>query len=479
MKKEFEEEVMIMYDNDNYNQNQNEEQYGTSVQVGEVDQSVARVDVQPTRGVYSDIYPEDFYRSNVPKPSTIKEKRSKKPRNGIFRKVAMAMVLGIIFGGFAGVAFHSVDRIDSYLNPQTIPNEVIEQFETVEVVENIRNVSNGILDVTEVVNEVMPSVVAINTGTTVSGSFFGQKYEEVQESSGSGIIIGENEEELLIATNYHVIADATYIHVNFIDEESVEGQVKGSDAIMDLAIVSIPLSQIKMSTLNIISIAELGDSEALEVGEPAIAIGNALGYGQSVTTGVISALNRPLEMQSLANSNETTTNVLIQTDAAINMGNSGGALLNMQGQVIGINSNKIGGSLVEGMGYAIPISQAKPILDELMVKETRVKVPTNEQGFIGINGFQVTGDVSEAYNLPDGLYLKVITEGSAADQAGLVVGDILSKFDGDTIYSMEDLMEKIQYYRAGETVTLTVQKLQRQGYAEEEIQIVLGGKPVQ
>lgn len=468
-----------MYENDNYNQM--DEQNQTPIQVTNYNRTVSNEVTQQTRGVYSDIYPEDFYKNNFGQPTktNIKEKPGKKRFKTVFGKVALAMVLGIVFGGFAGVAFLSVESIEAYLNPQPIPNEVMEKMETVEVIENISNVSYGILDVTDVVNEVMPSVVAINTSLTISGSFFGQQYEEVEESAGSGIIIGENEDELLIATNYHVIADATYISVNFIDDENVEGQIKGSDVMMDLAIISIPLSQIKDSTLNIITIAELGDSEALEVGEPAIAIGNALGYGQSVTTGVISALNRPLEMQSLANENETTTNVLIQTDAAINLGNSGGALLNMQGQVIGINSNKIGGSLVEGMGYAIPISQAKPILDALMVKETRFKVSVDEQGFIGINGFQVTSDVSQMYDLPEGLYLKVITEGSAADYAGLVVGDILSKFDGDIIYSMEDLMEKISYYKAGETVILTVQKLQRQGYVEQEIEIVLGSRPTE
>lgn len=460
------------------NNNQIEEQNEIPRQVIS-NQPVVEESVQITRGVYSDIYPENFGQNNVVSAPAVtpKEKPMKKSSGGVFGKIALAMVLGVVFGGCAGITFLSVDGIEDYFNPQPLPQETIQQLETVTTVESVSKVSDGILDVSSVVTQVMPSVVAINTSTTISGSFFGQQYEETAESSGSGIIIGENENELLIATNYHVIADATYVSVNFIDNENVGGQIKGSDSAMDLAIVAIPLSDIKESTLNSISIAQLGDSEALAVGEPAIAIGNALGYGQSVTTGVISALNRPLEMQSLTNENETTTNVLIQTDAAINMGNSGGALLNMQGEVIGINSNKIGGSLVEGMGYAIPISQAKPILEELMVKETRFKVTAEQQGFIGINGFQVTSDVSSMYDLPEGLYLKVITEGSAADQAGLVVGDILSKFDGETIYSMEDLIEKMEYYKAGEVVILTVQKLERQGYIEQEIEIVLGSRP--
>ncbi len=434
-------------------------------------------------GVYSNIYPEDFYKANVTEPAKQrKKKREKKAGGRVFGKIAMAITLGLVFGGFAGVAFFSVERLDSYLNPSSESTTIVQTVE-IPVAEQVETTATAVsyttMDITGVVEKVMPSVVAINSSIVVSGSYFGQTYEEVQESAGSGIIIAENETELLIATNYHVVADASQIAVTFIDEESVIGLVKGTDAEMDLAIVAIQLEDIPDSTKSEIAIAELGDSDDLSVGEPAIAIGNALGYGQSVTTGVISALNRSVEMESLVDPSETTTSYLIQTDAAINLGNSGGALLNMEGEVIGINSNKIGGSLVEGMGYAIPISVAKPILDDLMVQEIRYKVDVDEQGFLGVNGFQVTEEVSELYNIPEGLYLKVITEGSPVEAAGLVVGDILTELDGESIDSMEDLIDKMEYYAAGETVTLTVQKLERQGYTEMEIEIVLANRPTE
>ncbi len=426
-----------------------------------------------SRGMYSNIYPEDFYRENVTKLKDTKKKKKK----GVFGKVVLTIALGIVFGGFAGLSFVAVERLEDYLSPEqelsttpTMPE--LEEQGVPQVVSMQTSYS-----VADVVDDVMPAVVSISSEITVQGSFFGQMIEETQESAGSGIIIGENDKELLIVTNYHVVQDSSKLGVLFIDDTFIPATIKGSDIGMDLAVIAVSLDDIPNETKSQIAIAKLGDSDALQVGEPAIAIGNALGYGQSVTTGVISALNRSVEMDdtNIGSSND----YLIQTDAAINLGNSGGALLNAKGEVIGINSNKIGGSLVEGMGYAIPISVAKPILEDLMIKETRYQVATDQRGFMGVNGFQVTSDISQMYGIPEGLYLKVITEGSPAATAGLKVGDILTSFDGVEIQSMEQLVELVSYYEVGETVELGVSQLQQQGYEDTVMEIVLTSRPVE
>ncbi len=335
------------------------------------------------------------------------------------------------------------------------------------VVTTSNSVTAVTTDVTEVVQNVMPAVVSITNQYTEQSNFFGQTMESQAQASGSGIIVGENDTELLIVTNQHVIADADTLTVQFIDEEQAQAQVKGYDSDKDLAVIAVQLEDISSSTKGSIVVATLGDSDALTVGEPVIAIGNALGYGQSVTTGVVSALNREIS---------GTSNKLIQTDAAINPGNSGGALLNVNGEVIGINSNKIGGTVVEGMGYAIPISSAKPIIEELMSKTTKLKVADGAKSYLGISGVNVTEEVSQMYGMPKGVYIGQVYEGTAAETAGLVKGDIITKFDGSTVSSMEELQSMMEYYAAGSEVEITIQQGSPDGYQEKKITVVLGAR---
>lgn len=430
---------------------------------------------------YSNVYPNDFYKENPKKPK--KEKKEKKG-NGLFGKIAVCLLLGTVFGGFAGISFVAVKGIDNYLNQEPIKavgNLIGEAAQTEKTEQNIglntnHNITAVVTDVTEVVKEVMPSVVSITNKSEITENYFGRDYTQEGESSGSGIIVGENEKELLLVTNYHVVANSKELSVQFIDGETAMAQVKGTDSTMDLAVIAISLEELKESTKDTIAIAKLGDSDSLKVGEPAIAIGNALGYGQSVTTGVISALNREVEMQSLDNAYETTKNILIQTDAAINPGNSGGALLNVNGEVIGINSNKIGGSVIEGMGYAIPISKAMPIMEQLMVRETRMLVAESQRGYLGISGVNVTSEVSEIYGLPQGIYIAQVYEGTGAEKAGLVKGDIITKFDGVPVNSMEKLTKQLAYYGVGDTATLTIKQGSPTGYQEKEVTITLGEK---
>ena len=323
---------------------------------------------------------------------------------------------------------------------------------------------------TKVVEATMPSIVSITNQMIISGmDFWGQNMEQEQEAAGSGIIIGENDKELLVVTNYHVVADSTKLSVKFIDDEVVEAQIKGTSPSMDLAVIAIKLEDIDSSTKGSIAIATMGDSDTLKVGEPVIAIGNALGYGQSVTTGVVSALNRTLEVSEMG-----TSNALIQTDAAINPGNSGGALLDIKGQVIGINSNKIGGSTIEGMGYAIPISSAKPIIEELMNRETKEKVDESNRGFLGISCINVTKAMGEAYGMPEGIYVAQVYPGTGAYNAGLVKGDIITGFAGATVSTQDDLTNSMQYYAVGDTVELTIMRGNpTEGYQEQKVNVTL------
>ena len=308
-----------------------------------------------------------------------------------------------------------------------------------------QSASAVVTDVTQVVEAVMPACVSItNNFTQTVQDFWGQTYSQDETASGSGIIIGENEQELLIVTNNHVVDSTEQLYVQFIDGETVEAQVKGTDASADLAVVAVKLDTIANSTKQEICIARMGDSDSLKIGEPAIAIGNALGYGQSVTTGVISALNRKIDS---SNSEEGTS--LIQTDAAINPGNSGGALLNMRGEVIGINSNKIGGSSIEGMGYAIPISTARPIIEDL------------------------TSDLSENFSMPQGIFVAQVYSGTGAEAAGLVRGNIVVAFDGVTVQNQEELTKQMQYYKAGESVEITIMVNSANGYQQKNVTVTL------
>ena len=283
--------------------------------------------------------------------------------------------------------------------------------------------------------------------------------------------MGQNDSELLIVSNNHVVEGADTLTVTFVDEENVEANIKGTDPSKDLAIVAVPLESIKDSTMETIAIATLGDSNEVQVGEPAIAIGNALGYGQSVTTGIISATNRQIDMDGFDSE-------LIQTDAAINPGNSGGALLNANGAVIGINTAKINSSVAEGMGYAIPISDASEVLTNLMNRETRERVSDEARGYLGITGQDVSSDIGEAYNMPTGVYISEVTKGSGAEQAGLSRGSIITGMEGVTIDSMETLQDQLSYYAVGETVELTVQVPASGGeYEEQTVSVTLGANP--
>ena len=334
-------------------------------------------------------------------------------------------------------------------------------------------------DVSSVVENVMPSIVSItNMSVQEVQNYFGGTSKQESESAGTGIIISQNDSELLVVTNNHVVAGSDTLTVTFADGNSVEANIKGTDSEYDVAVVAVPLDSISEDTKKAISVATLGDSTELKVGEPAIAIGNALGYGQSVTTGVISALNR-----SVSETNETTGETtessvkLIQTDAAINPGNSGGALVNASGEVVGINSSKLVGDSVEGVGYAIPISDVSDLIENLMNQETKTKVAEADQGAIGIKGMSVSTEYSQQLNMPEGVYVSEVTKGGGAEKAGMTRGCIITGINGTTVSSMDDLQEQLQYYAKGDEVELTIQVPQSNGeYQEQSVNVALGAK---
>ncbi len=418
-------------------------------------------------------------------------------KSGRGKKALTVVCLGLVFGVTAGAAF-SV--------PVTIANKELKatKLEIQQMQESLNaagsgkkslsttadslNASNALYNnssaanVTAIANNCLPSVVSItNRGVTEVRTMFGT-YQQDAESSGSGIIIGENETELLIVTNYHVVSGSSELSVVFsYDEDSddpslVSARVKGYEADKDLAVIAVSLDDITDEMRSKIKIATIGDSSNLVLGQEVVAIGNALGYGQSVTTGIISALGRNVTVSD--DNGGSITNKLIQTDAAINPGNSGGALLNMNGELIGINSVKVSSSSVEGMGYAIPISDVQSIIEELMLKETRDVVAEEKQGYLGINPIDVTNDIYEAYDMPVGVYIYNIYEGSPAEAAGLVKGNIITKFDGQTIKNREALMSLLTYYRAGETVEIVAMVQSAEGYVEKTFQVTLGTKAV-
>ena len=332
-------------------------------------------------------------------------------------------------------------------------------------------------DVSDIVENVMPSIVSItNMSIEEVQNFFGGISEQKSESAGTGIIISQNDSELLIVTNNHVVEGNDTLTVTFDDGNSVEANIKGTDSEYDVAVIAVPLDDISDDTMNSIAVATLGDSTSLRVGEPAIAIGNALGYGQSVTTGVISALNRSVsETDSQTGEVTECSAKLIQTDAAINPGNSGGALVNASGEVIGINSSKLVGETVEGVGYAIPISDVSDLIENLMNQETKTRVAEEDQGYIGITGMSVSSEYSQQLNMPSGVYVSEVTPGGGADAAGMTRGCIITAIDGTTVDGMEALQELLRYYAAGETVTLTIQVPQTNGeYAESTVNVTLG-----
>ena len=395
-----------------------------------------------------------------------KDPKTSKPKKGYTKKVAVVVGAAVLFGAVGGVTMQGT----SYLTGKLLGNNTKSTVSTTKTVSNAKlttSTSTVTSDVSDIVENTLPSIVSItNMSVQEVQNFFGGTSQQESESAGSGIIISQNDSELLVVTNNHVVEGSDTLTVTFNDGNSVEAQIKGTDSARDLAVVAVPLDKISDDTMNAIKVATLGDSDSLKVGEPAIAIGNALGYGQSVTTGIVSATGRTID---------GFDGEYIQTDAAINPGNSGGALLNANGEVIGINSAKINSSAVEGMGFAIPISDASDVIQNLMNKETRSKVSDEERGYLGIKGYDVSEEGAQMYNMPTGVYVKEVMSGGGAEKAGLTKGSIITGFEGSSISGMSSLQEQLQYYKAGEEVTLTVQIPDKNGeYTEKDIKVTLG-----
>ena len=392
--------------------------------------------------------------------------KAPKPKKGYAKKVALVVGAAVLFGAVGGVTMQGT----SYLTGKLLGKNTKSTVGTTKTVSNAKlttSTSTVTSDVSDIVENTLPSIVSItNMSVQEVQNFFGGISQQESESAGSGIIISQNDSELLVVTNNHVVEGSDTLTVTFNDGNSVEAQIKGTDSARDLAVVAVPLDKISDDTMNAIKVATLGDSDSLKVGEPAIAIGNALGYGQSVTTGIVSATRRTID---------GFDGEYIQTDAAINPGNSGGALLNANGEVIGINSAKINSSAVEGMGFAIPISDASDVIQNLMTKETRSKVSDEERGYLGIKGYDVSEEGAQMYNMPTGVYVKEVMSGGGAEKAGLTKGSIITGFEGSSISGMSSLQEQLQYYKAGEEVTLTVQIPDKNGeYTEKDIKVTLG-----
>ena len=392
--------------------------------------------------------------------------KAPKPKKGYAKKVALVVGAAVLFGAVGGVTMQGT----SYLTGKLLGKNTKSTVGTTKTVSNAKlttSTSTVTSDVSDIVENTLPSIVSItNMSVQEVQNFFGGISQQESESAGSGIIISQNDSELLVVTNNHVVEGSDTLTVTFNDGNSVEAQIKGTDSARDLAVVAVPLDKISDDTMNAIKVATLGDSDSLKVGEPAIAIGNALGSGQSVTTGIVSATRRTID---------GFDGEYIQTDAAINPGNSGGALLNANGEVIGINSAKINSSAVEGMGFAIPISDASDVIQNLMNKETRSKVSDEERGYLGIKGYDVSEEGAQMYNMPTGVYVKEVMSGGGAEKAGLTKGSIITGFEGSSISGMSSLQEQLQYYKAGEEVTLTVQIPDKNGeYTEKDIKVTLG-----
>lgn len=417
------------------------------------------------------------YRYQRTPDQTPYEEEGKKRKKGNFGKKAAAVVgSALVFGIVAGSTIVGINwAAGSYAQNKSVEISRAETLPTTPAnnslpASNTSSIST-INDVSPIVDKAMPSVVAITSKVVYeSQTWFGPMQQE-GEGSGSGIVVGKNDDELLIVTNNHVVQGAKELKVTFIDQTAVDAAIKGTDADSDLAVIAVPLKNISSDTLSKIAIASLGKSETLKVGQGVIAIGNALGYGQSVTVGYISALDRAVQTE------DGTNRDLLQTDAAINPGNSGGALLNMQGEVIGINSAKYSSTEVEGMGYAIPISKAQTIIDGLITKKTRTQVADNDQGYLGIQCKNIDSTTSQQLGMPQGVFIYKIVEGGAASQSDLREKDIITKFDGQGIKTYDDLTSMLKYYAGGTKVSLTVQSLENGQYVERNVDITLGKKP--
>lgn len=404
-------------------------------------------------------------------PQQFKKPKNRKSGFGVTlgKCAAIAVVFGLVAGGvFSGVSYAGTKALG--ITSESSAQEEKADNETASVKQTNTGNAKDLSDVSAIAKEAMPSIVAItNTGTISYQTFWGIQQQE-SESCGSGIIIKQDDKYLYIVTNNHVVKDADSLTVQFTDNETVSCEVKGTDAADDLAVVKVELSSIKKDTLENIKIATVGDSESLEVGQGVIAIGNALGYGQSVTNGIVSALGRSVTVQDEQTGETLVNNNMIQTDAAINPGNSGGALLNAQGEVIGINSAKYSDTSVEGFGYAIPMSDAMPIVEQLIERE---KVDESQSAYLGIQGQDLSADVASAYNMPQGIYIYKVVENSPAQNAGLRQGDIITAFDGQSVTSMSELKQLMTYYKSGQKVEITFERL-GDGYEEKTVKVKLG-----
>lgn len=426
-------------------------------------------------------YEEPQNRRRRRKKEPGEKKPGEKKTHGFGVILGKCAAIALVFGLVSGTVFYGTGYIFEYAsgkkNQPVQQNTMLrEDSDSSKKMTNTSTQTQAVVsDVSQVVENVMPSIVSITNLTTreidMPYWFGGSSYSQEIPSAGSGIIVAQTDTDLYIATNNHVVVDASTLTVTFRDNESVTAEIKGTDPNTDLAVISVPISSIPGDTLSKIKVATLGNSSDLQVGEPAIAIGNALGYGQSVTTGVISALER--EVTVTDQNGNVITNSLIQTDAAINPGNSGGALLNIKGEVIGINSVKYSDTKVEGMGYSIPISKAEPIINDLIVRQA---VDESESSYLGIFGVDVSTEVNENYNMPKGLYVTQVANGSAAEEAGIRPGDIITAFDGYEISSQEQLAERMRYYAAGTTVDITVKSAEGGEYVERIVTATLGKK---
>lgn len=415
-----------------------------------------------------------------PTPNTVNEEKPKAKKKRRFAPAAKLVAAALVFGLVAGGAFQAYYMLAWQDNTRLENVSTADQLQVEEVITNTDNEGfiptaksssdKIVTDVSDVVANAMPSIVAINsTVKATTTDFFGREYEQEGQSSGSGIIIAQNDSNLLIVTNNHVVNGATSIQIIFSDEKTATATVKGADANADLAVLSVDMSLLSKKTISTIKVATLGDSDKMLPGNMVIAIGNALGYGQSVTVGYVSAVNRKVTM-------EDQTMTLLQTDAAINPGNSGGALLNTKGEVIGINSVKFASAEIEGMGYAIPISSAVPMINELMNREV---VAANEQGFLGIDtstAQEVTEVFAKRFNMPIGVYVNDVVADSPAEAAGLTQGDIITGLDGFKIETIEDLKNALSYKKAGQSVELTIQTVSGGAYTEKVLTVKLGDK---
>ena len=436
---------------------------------------------------------------HTPEPSAPKRRKSSGRAARTAKKIGAITLSAVLFGGVAAGTFQGVNYLTGYTAAQTeesaqsasagsgsagSPAQNGSASAGSQTLQTATASDSGEMSVADVADYVMPSIVSITNRSvqevqnyfSMFGYYGMQPQAQETESVGSGIIIGQNDSELLIATNNHVVEGADTLTVSFIDNQAYEANLKGTDAENDLAVIAVPLTSISADTMAQIKPATLGSSDNLRVGEQVVAIGNALGYGQSVTTGIVSATNRTLTETSSDGRPVQSSASYIQTDAAINPGNSGGALVNMKGEVVGINSAKLASTEVEGMGYAIPVSRASSIISTLMNESTLTKAAENERGTLGITAATVPASVTEAYGIPTGVYVSDVTEGSGAQAAGLRRGDVITALDGRSVTDVSQLQELLQYYKAGQTVNLTVQSITDSAYAEKTVSLTLSGQ---